>query len=153
MIRRIFTIAAIAAAAITASAEIPVAGTAVHVGSISVGEPIVGTSENVGGYHLTSGHVQGVLEVEMSGAEYIGIDSNSISVYPNPVDAVLNIDRTGEPTQATLTLYAINGSVSLRRQLSEPHETVDASAISTGIYILTIDNGSKTIFTTKIIKH
>lgn len=155
MRRAFFIIVAIAAAA-TAYAERPMAGAAVSAGAdaIHLGEPIVGTSEFVGSYHLTHGHVQGLLEVvPASSIDQVGVADNSIRVYPNPVEAILNVDRAGEPEESNLTLYSSNGTVWLQKPLTESHETVDATSLPAGIYILVIDNSMGKPFTTKIIKH
>lgn len=156
MTRALITIVILSAVAATAMAEMPMVGTAVHAGTdaINVGEPIVGTSEMAGSYHMTHGHVQGIIEVAPSSStENPGIDNSGILVYPNPVKAILNVDRAGEASESTLTLYANSGTVCLKKHLTEAHETIDATALPAGIYILTIDNGSETLFSTKIIKH
>lgn len=155
MIRAYITMVAMAATTM-AFAEKPMAGAAVSAGAVAihVGEPIVGTSEPAGTYHLTHGHVQGVLEVvPNSSTDEIGATDNSIHVYPNPVKAILNVDRAGEPEKSLLTLYSSNGTVSLQTPLVESHESIDATPLPAGIYILVIDNGAERLFTTKIIKH
>ncbi len=150
----IFTILSATALSVGANAENPMAGSVAHAGpdAISLGEVIVGTSDDTG-YHLTHGHVQGILEVlaSESSVSDINAQESHIRVYPNPVKAILNVDRVTEQ-KSVLTLFSNSGASVLQTEITELHETIDASSLPLGVYILTISEDSNIVFTTKIIK-
>lgn len=136
-------------------AETPIVSSVAHVGpnTICLGDPVTGSSET-SGYHLTQGHVQGIIEVENISSSYtpVSIGEGGIHVYPNPVEAMLHIDRKGDIKKSQLTIYSNGGIRYLHTVLTEPQETIDASPLPAGIYILTISEDNEVIFKTKIIK-
>lgn len=142
--------------AATAAASTPMAGTAVTAGTgaMSLGEPVIGTLGDYGNYHVTQGSVQGVLEIAPP-ASVGGIiaDDSSIRVFPNPVTTTLFVDRPDDSADAYLSIYTDAGQMVLRAILSEAHQGIDVASLTPGIYLLTVNAGSNSQFTTKLIKY
>ena len=78
-----------------------------------------------------------------------GIDDNSqfsilnsqFSIYPNPVDGVVNID-VGEP--ATLMIMDITGRVWYTGDLVCGKNTIEVHGLSTGVYLVQVTSGGST---------
>ena len=76
-------------------------------------------------------------------------DVGTIRIYPNPVDAELNIEL---PEAGTVQLLSLDGKVILTRQVIIPGITIiDINHLLAGIYICRYTNGKK-IKTQKLIK-
>jgi hypothetical protein len=76
-------------------------------------------------------------------------DAGTIRIYPNPVDALLNIEL---PEAGTVHLLSLDGKVILTRQVNTSGITIiSIKHIQAGIYICRYTNG-KEIKTAKIIK-
>lgn len=98
---------------------------------------------------------------DVSYEETINITSTSVEetslsrslVYPNPTKDVINIENARSFTNATYTLYAINGTVIASGNLSgKNQQVIDLSDETTGVYYLNIlsDDGN---MTRKIVKN
>lgn len=84
--------------------------------------------------------------------EFLGTDdfsAENFSVYPNPVQDVLNINTTS--VVDTINVYDVLGKLVLQSQPDAVSPSIDMSTLASGAYLVqvTIDNASKTI---KIIK-
>lgn len=69
------------------------------------------------------------------------LTASSFKVYPNPVTDVLTVTTT---EQGTLELFNLSGAEVMRKELSSEKETLDISALTPGLYIYQITNGTKT---------
>jgi Secretion system C-terminal sorting domain len=84
--------------------------------------------------------------------EILGTDdfsAENFSVYPNPVQDVLNINTTS--VVDTIIVYDVLGKLVLQSQPDAVSPSIDMSTLASGAYLVqvTIDNASKTV---KIIK-
>ena len=84
--------------------------------------------------------------------EILGTDdfsAENFSVYPNPVQDVLNINTTS--VVDTINVYDVLGKLVLQSQPDAVSPSIDMSTLASGAYLVqvTIDNTSKTV---KIIK-
>ena len=84
--------------------------------------------------------------------EILGTDdfsAENFSVYPNPVQDVLNINTTS--VVDTINVYDVLGKLVLQSQPDAVSPSIDMSTLASGAYLVqvTIDNASKTV---KIIK-
>jgi hypothetical protein len=84
--------------------------------------------------------------------EILGTDdfsAENFSVYPNPVQDVLNINTTS--VVDTINVYDVLGKLVLQSQPDAVSPSIDMSTLSSGAYLVqvTIDNASKTV---KVIK-
>ena len=70
------------------------------------------------------------------------------SVYPNPVNNILNVSVQKE---ASFKLITINGQVNKQGQLQTGENTLNVSNLSNGLYFLQVKT-PKSISTKKIIK-
>jgi len=75
-----------------------------------------------------------------------------ISVYPNPIGAVLNI--SGLSKNATLRLVDKTGKVIISKQINTTSESLQVAYLKSGIYILGLDPfilNSKSTLTSKLL--
>lgn len=93
------------------------------------------------------------LDVPTDLHENLSVQSTNLSVYPNPVGDILNIDLSGmSEAEGTLSILNFEGKTVLSRQVS--HDgilSLDISRLPTGIYLCRYSNASE-IKTVKIIK-
>lgn len=78
------------------------------------------------------------------------LDKNWVSIYPNPVKDILNI-QLKDNSATVLTVYTILGKQVLKRNISQLNTTISLDHLSAGIYLVNINN-DKQKFTQKIIK-
>ncbi len=64
---------------------------------------------------------------------------NDIMVYPNPVSNYITIDKEFA-NPPTYEIYSTTGKLILSGQIDSANQTIDLSTISSGIYLLKIDN-------------
>lgn len=88
--------------------------------------------------------------------ETVSMDKNTISVYPNPTNTIVNINYTLEySSNVIIRLANIQGQtiseIKTEKSSGLNTETLDLSAQSNGMYFLTITSGNNT-FTTKVVK-
>jgi len=71
----------------------------------------------------------------------VGKNNNSLSatVYPNPVDDILNIELT-KNGEYTILLYDITGNAILEKRISGTYTGINISSFKSGIYFLKIIN-------------
>ena len=85
--------------------------------------------------------------------DYLSVQSTNLSVYPNPVGDILNINLTGKSeTEGTLSILNFEGKTLVTRKVSnEGVLSLDISHLPTGIYLCRYSNATE-IKTVKIIK-
>lgn len=88
--------------------------------------------------------------------ETVSMDKNTISVYPNPTNNIVNIDYTLEnSSNVVLRLTNIQGQmiteIKTEKSSGLNTNTLDLSSQSNGMYFLTVTSGSNT-FTAKVVK-
>lgn len=81
------------------------------------------------------------------------VDKNSkLTIYPNPVKDVLNIEIANENSQNTeLEIVGIDGKVALRSTLYNSVNSFSVATLPKGLYLLRCNNGTN-IISTKFIK-
>lgn len=77
------------------------------------------------------------------------IRKNHVSMFPNPVTNVLTINELS--TNATISIYDINGKLLISKIAKSPSEKIEVSSLSKGIYSIIISD-KKGIKTNKLIK-
>lgn len=70
----------------------------------------------------------------------VGIHENSshehqVTVYPNPTNSTLFVNFNQE-LQAIISLYSLNGSLILQKQVNTTETQLDVSSLPTGVYVL-----------------
>ncbi|WP_055443796.1 T9SS type A sorting domain-containing protein [Lacinutrix himadriensis] len=63
------------------------------------------------------------------------LDTNSIQIYPNPADTILNISISDNTSISSITLYNLLG----KKVLTTTAKTIDVSSFQTGMYLLKIE--------------
>ncbi len=81
----------------------------------------------------------------------------TLSVYPNPIGDILNVDITqGNPAQLVLQVYDATGKSCLMPQsvsaMATQQTQVDFSSLPSGNYILSIQQGNRTQSSVRIVK-
>ena len=107
-----------------------------------------GTPTEIGEYNVklkaTDGQLEDLQEFVIS-ATPVGIDeneTNAIMVYPNPAVKQLNITYNGE---ATAYIYNSYGQVVGAFELKDQNNVIDVSGLTSGVYIITINNDDEVI--------
>lgn len=78
----------------------------------------------------------------------IAHSNDGIKIYPNPVSDVLNITKVSD--KADFTIHNAAGQLVDRGTIKDGK--INVSSLVKGVYMLTIEDGNKEAFTTKIIK-
>ena len=79
------------------------------------------------------------------------IDDMGVSIYPNPVNNVLNITCNKENIKQ-ITIVDVTGRILFEKSATEKTEQINLSNYNSGIYFVKLDNG-KQVYTKKIIKN
>ena len=74
-----------------------------------------------------------------------------LSIYPNPVSDVLNVDLEGEIRNTVANIYTIRGVKVVTQTLVNNTSTIDVSILPKGVYLVLINQNGK-IVKRKIIK-
>jgi hypothetical protein len=75
-----------------------------------------------------------------------------IEIYPNPFNSQLNIQATRHLNGARITLFDLNGRNILSENMNEIEHVLNLEELSTGIYMLFVEDENGLISTTKIVK-
>jgi len=78
------------------------------------------------------------------------ITNGSFLVYPNPTNNLLNFEFANNNVQK-VQIGDLTGKILIEKSDIQPNATIDISAFSRGIYIISIHSDNE-IFTTKIVK-
>ncbi|MFD2162216.1 fibronectin type III domain-containing protein [Paradesertivirga mongoliensis] len=78
-------------------------------------------------------------------------NSNVVSVYPNPVESVLQVSVSSLKPGATMQLYNLTGTLLLSLPLEKSTESISMQGFTPGLYLLTVKNGDG-VTTKKILK-
>lgn len=78
-------------------------------------------------------------------------NNQTFSLYPNPVEDVLQIEFPNTITQATVAVYNNLGQLVMNTTLEASNTTLDLKSLANGLYVLTLQS-SNTSRTFKIIK-
>ena len=79
--------------------------------------------------------------------------ANSISVYPNPNNGVVNINLTSELAKnASLEVYDALGKLVAKQVLANELNTINISNLENGIYVFKVLNNTNTVKIGKLIK-
>lgn len=119
--------------------------------SWTLGEMVTETLSN-GTFKLTQGFQQSKLGT--TAVDNILIPGLSLTVYPNPISAILNIriDK-GDYSQLQYSLLTIDGKILLNNKITKDLTPIDMQAYRAGNYLLKISkkNGDP-VKTVKIVK-
>jgi ligand-binding sensor domain-containing protein len=78
------------------------------------------------------------------------IQKNSLQIYPNPVQNILQVDLSGKT--GLLEIHDISGKSVLQKQIIDNNTSIDVSGLDNGIYIIKVLSDNQ-IFTSKIVKY
>lgn len=95
-------------------------------------------------------------DVTVNVAVMVGVEENlaeSISVYPNPADNVINIEAGAVPLYMA-ELHDLNGKVLLKRPLQSFHgdDRINVTQLPRGLYLLKLYSRDNIVITKKIVK-
>jgi hypothetical protein len=78
-------------------------------------------------------------------------NTNSISVYPNPVTDQITIENTGSEASMDISIYNLQGQEIIHKSANTALENIDVSTIESGLYIIKIINNS-CVYTKQFVK-
>lgn len=88
---------------------------------------------------------------KFNGAEIQG--SRKISIFPNPVNDLLNITITGLNGKAFFKVFDIKGRLVANRSTTQINSTIDVKKLFKGVYYISIDDATgKVIHRSKFVK-
>jgi hypothetical protein len=122
--------------------------------SFSSGNLTIIKTDNSGNvYALSDLQYLNFPKITMDLQEDLSFKNQMLSVYPNPVGDILNIDLTGmSQAEGTISIINFEGKTLVSRQVNnEEVLLLDISHLPTGIYLCRYSNASE-IRTVKIIK-
>ena len=94
---------------------------------------------DVASVHYAYGEVEKITFSDINSIENIGKEENvKLMISPNPVDNIIRIVGYNNSEPAQLSIYSLNGEEVMRIE-NWQGETIDASPLSAGIYILRIN--------------
>ena len=93
--------------------------------------------------------VQTEFNIECSSLSTEDVEEHSISIFPNPVKDMLNIEMLYDANYALIT---VNGQFLIKGSLITGSNIIPLDNISNGIYFLQIVNVNGSVYTHKIIK-
>ena len=70
---------------------------------------------------------------------------NSILIYPNPTEGLLNINLLGSFQGPMMQIFDLSGQVVLTQRLGAINNRLDVSALTTGIYLITLSTETGTV--------
>lgn len=97
------------------------------------------TSGSVQSYDLSTVSTLYFQQYQTSVDDFLTDDSQSISVYPNPASNKIFIKNASE-NASLIAVYRIDGTLVLQKQYSGQNESIDISSLTSGIYVLRIEN-------------
>jgi PKD repeat protein len=74
--------------------------------------------------------------------------NNQINVYPNPTSSYVNVELKGITTKSTVNVYNLVGENIMSKTIDPTYDNLmqlDLSSCKAGIYLVTVDTGSKII--------
>ena len=78
------------------------------------------------------------------------LDMDAVSIYPNPVNDILNIDIKADADM--VSIYNILGIQVYAEEVENDNLSIDVSGFSEGVYIVTILNANNIISLYRLIK-
>ena len=80
-------------------------------------------------------------------------NQNTFVMFPNPVNNQLNFDfKSLDVDELTISITDVQGRVILNNRINSTNNSIDVSSLSTGLYQVTILEGSSILSTKKLIK-
>jgi len=89
-----------------------------------------------------SNNNQACITVNRGTVDITEIDENEVNVYPNPATTVINIDNA---EGAQISVYDLSGRMVSSVNSASANQTIDASNLAKGMYIVRIANGNNVI--------
>jgi hypothetical protein len=119
--------------------------------SWTLGEPVIETLKETNNT-LTQGFHQ--TNITVTALDDLSLPQLELSVYPNPVNHILNIKATGrEEIKLQYRIFGIDGRLLLRREIRNNPEEISMLPYAAGSYLLKVTTTSDNpVQTFKIIK-
>lgn len=79
-------------------------------------------------------------------------ESPLLRIYPNPSDAEITISLDTEARPLTVRIIDGNGELTIEQKLEEPEQSIDISALKTGMYYVLVTDKNGTTHMKKLVK-
>jgi hypothetical protein len=89
---------------------------------------------------------------QLAATSELNNSNESVTVYPNPVEQMLNINLNGLTGNSEINLYNLNGVRIMSKKTNQSAIQFDLSKLSSGVYMIKVLNGNKTVSRHKIVK-
>lgn len=116
----------------------------------STGDTVAIGARYNGGNGTEAGHVR-VFTSENISTDVLVSDQKFFSVYPNPVNSMLNIESGNVTDQYSVEIISLNGKLLFNEKIEGSPHQLDLSSLQRGVYFITIKS-KNSITTKKIIK-
>lgn len=81
------------------------------------------------------------------------IDAEGLTVYPNPVQGVLNLELNMDITDGSdVVIYSLSGAEALRVSANNVRNGIDVSSLQEGMYLISVEDDKHNRVTTRFIK-
>lgn len=78
--------------------------------------------------------------------------NTNVKIYPNPVSNIINIQTSELPNNLLLNIFDASGKKVMNRNLNQSNEMIDISALSSGTYVLVLQDAFNLVHRSKFIK-
>jgi len=111
----------------------------------SFGEDYVGELYVIG----NQGNLHKIIDTSLNTND---VTANTFSVYPNPAKSEINITNNSQHQLTNVTIYDVSGKKLLTKKLDNlTTNNVSVSMLSSGIYILSVENSHGAKHTTRLV--
>jgi hypothetical protein len=121
--------------------------------SWTLGEPVIETVKSTdNNITLTQGFHQ--TDITVVAIDDLALQGLDLSVYPNPVNSILNLKATGrEDVKLKYSLFGVDGRLLFQREIVNNPEEINMLPYAGGNYLLKVSTaGNDPVRTFKIVK-
>lgn len=98
---------------------------------------------------ISSGTIYKIIDSSLSSSDF---ENNSFSLYPNPAKESFTIKSSTSNLATKIDVIDLTGKLLFTKELSSiPENTIAATALSKGIYLISVETTNGTKYTTKLI--
>ena len=98
---------------------------------------------------ISSGTIYKIIDSSLSSSDF---ENNGFSLYPNPAKESFTIKSSTSNLATKIDVIDLTGKLLFTKELSSiPENTIATTALSKGIYLISVETTNGTNYTTKLI--